>query len=386
MNRTGHLSPRARALVGAFCLLATGVSPASVLVSNDFEDGLGNWQVFADDFVALRDEPGTGNSVLELRPQPGSFSYVILEDGREFGNVRMEGRFLFPTEGHGYLGFIYNFAEDAQRKDFGCIYVKSNGSYVRISPHYDGNPSWRLYEELKVPLTGEQHIEVGRWYRFRLDVAGNSATLYIDDMQRPVTSFALFERASGALGLEARPGRGEPVWVDDVVVTTLADTRATEAAATVAPPRLLANWQAYGPVEMPDQWTPEHPDLPADGWARFAADPRGALITGRLTQFSSGDADTLYLRTSFDAGDEPRAGWLAFSSANRLDVWLNGFYRGSVADDRYAWGDFLTNPAHTGALLPMLPSPGRNEVVVRVHGRRFAGGGFYADLAYPEAE
>jgi hypothetical protein len=104
-------------------------------------------------------------------------------------HVRMEGRFLFPTEGDGYLGFIYNHQKGSARADFGVIYVKSNGSYVRVSPHYDGNPSWRLYEEMKTPPEGDRKIQPYTWYDFRLDVHDHTATLFIGDMENPVVSF-----------------------------------------------------------------------------------------------------------------------------------------------------------------------------------------------------
>lgn len=356
---------------------------AETIAVDDFSDGMSAWTAFAEDYARLVQEPGTRNTVLELTPQPRAFSYVLLNGSQQFRNIRMEGRFQFPTEGDGYLGFIYNYQKTDDRVDFGCIYVKSNGSYLRMSPHYDGNPSWRLHEQDKVRLEGERRIEVGRWYRFRLDVTGHRAQLYIDDMELPLATFDRFDQSYGALGLEARPGGGEPVWVDDVRVSRL-DAAPPAPAPAAAPDRGLNDWQVLGPLLPPETDLAAYPELPETGWQPFAPDRRGALITGALTQFSSGDRDTLYLRVFFDAGETPQPGWLAFSSANRLDVWLNGFYRGSVAPDRYIWSDFLSAAEHPGAQLPMLPSAGRNEVLVRVHGRRFAGGGFFAGLRYPD--
>jgi len=44
---------------------------------------------------------------------------------------------------------------------------------------------------------------------------------------------------------------------------------------------------------------------------------------------------------------------------------------------------FLTVPGHLGTRLPLMPSPGRNELILRVDGERFAGGGFFAEIVYP---
>ena len=77
--------------------------------------------------------------------------------------------------------------------------------------------------------------------------------------------------------------------------------------------------------------------------------------------------------------------WLAASSANRLDVWLNGFYRGSVAEERFIWSDFETSVENPGARLPLAPQVGENEIIIRVHGRRFAAGGMFLDLIRRDA-
>jgi hypothetical protein len=75
--------------------------------------------------------------------------------------------------------------------------------------------------------------------------------------------------------------------------------------------------------------------------------------------------------------------WLALSSANRIDVWSGGLYRGTVAPESYIWSDHLRNPDHAGARLPLPIEAGEMQILLRVYGRRFAGGGFFADILYP---
>ena len=361
---------------------ASPVSAQTLIFSEDFETDLRQWVSLAPEFVEVIGEPRSANRVLMLTPKPEGFSHVLVKGSEEYKNVRMEGRFLFPTEGDGYLGFIYNHQKSENRTDFGCIYVKSNGSYIRMSPHYDGNPSWRLYEELKVSLDGARRIQTGAWYQFRLDVISNYATLYVDDMSTPVAEFDLFLRTGGALGLEARPGRGEPVWVDDVRVYELpSDIDVLQERQALA--STLTAWKAYsGAVDTMSTDTAT-PEFQATGWYEISPDRRGAVITGKLTQFTTGDNYIVYLRAKFNVDDPPAPGWLAFSSANQLDVWLNGMYRGSVAPDLYIWADHATSAIHSGARLPVEPIAGENEVLIRVHGDTFAAGGFFAKFLTP---
>ncbi len=358
------------------------------LVIDDFESGLGRWSVESPDDVEILSEPDSTNHVLQLTPKRRGYVHTLLGESSDWHDVRFEGRFLFPTEGDGYLGFLYNHQATPERTDFGCLYVKSNGSYIRVSPHYDGHPSWRLYEDFRVDLEGERRIRVGHWHRFRLDVRANAAELFIDDLSSPLVSFDLFAHRSGALGLEARPGGGEPVWVDDVRVTRL-ETTATGGSGDRPPPQPTPEpslrWQVQGPATLDDEASLREPELPEEAWRAIAPDPRGAVITALVTQSRSGDQDVAYLRTRFEVAADATGAptWLAVSAANRIDVWFNGYYRGTVAPERYIWSDYLSSPEHPGARIPLSPRSGENRIVLRVHGRNFAGGGFYADLIRP---
>ncbi len=379
------LASKRRCLAVVLAISGTALAWASPSIDvEDFENGMTRWSVESSEQVSVIQEPGLSNHVLLLKPVSGGFVHAVFEPSRDWRNTRMEGRFLFPEQGDGYLGFIYNLQQTEERQDFGCLYVKSNGSYVRVSPHHDGNPSWRLYEELKFDLVGERRIRVGYWHRFRLDVVGRGAALYIDNMDEPVVRFDLFPNTRGALGLEARPGGGAPVWVDDLRFSRLDEPIVGREYPSMPADQVL-DWEVLGPFEVVETASVQTPDLPEQGWQLVQPDARGLVNTGLTTQFRSGDRNIAYLRTRFTAaeGESNAPTWLAISSANRLDVWFNGYYRGTVADERFIWSDFLTAADHPGARVPLQPVAGVNEIIVRVHGRRFAGGGLFAALVRP---
>ena len=107
--------------------------------------------------------------------------------------------------------------------------------------------------------------------------------------------------------------------------------------------------------------------------ARPASRARPPPLAARVTRSAS-----------FARPDEGSRNRLALSAANRIDVWFNGYYRGTVAPERFIWSDYLSSAEHPGARIPLSPRVGENRIVLRVHGRNFAGGGFYADLVRPE--
>jgi hypothetical protein len=365
---------------------AVAVSDNEPLVEERFETDLGVWSLVGSDSIEIIAEPETqDNHVLQLTPQRGKYAHAIFSLSEEWSDIRIEGKFLFPTDGDGYLGFIYNYQNKDGRKDFGCIYVKSNGNYIRVSPHHDGNPSWRLYEELKVYLTGAQRIEVGKWYRFRLDVLAHRASLYLVDMETPVRTFDWIQR-SGAFGFEARPGGGEPVWVDDVVVTRLArqipeDPDQAVAVESGAAGTLLTTWEVQGPFDEDDREleSPRLDNLVEAEWHSKRTDERGAVITALDSDFNVTPKNVLYLRTAFSS-PESSARVLTVSTANKLDIWLNDDYVGAIEPDSYIWSDFLSNPEHSGSRLTLEVRKGPNRLVFRVDGSRFAGGGLFAAL------
>ena len=371
-------------LLSSSALMAEAQMPQSgLLVDERFESDLAAWsRVNAERIEIVADPDAPDNHVIQLTPEKGEYTHAIYEASRDWSHLRIEGRFLFPAEGDGYLGLIYNYQERDGRKDFGCIYVKSNGNYIRVSPHHDGNPSWRLYEELKVELTGERRIEVGEWYRFRLDVVGHRAQLFLVDLETPIVTFDWLHD-HGAFGLEARPGGGAPVWVDDLKVAQL-DERGDPGPPTGLTGQstgLLTGWEIQGPLAEPEGRPNEAgiTHLDETGWLKKPTDERGAVIAALDFDINSSPRSIVYLRTMVSS-PHMVARQLALSTVNRLQVWVNGEYLAEVGPTNYIWSDFLTNASHTGTRLDIELQPGDNEIVIRLDGDRFAGGGFFAAL------
>lgn len=356
-------------------------------IQEDFESGLSNWLVKSDQHVQIVKETGKNNHVLQLTPmnKRGVKTDTLYKPSKHWKNFSMTGRFLFPDEGDGYLGFIYHHRQGKARTDYGVLYIKSNGSYVRASPHYDGNPSWRLHEEFRKDLLGPQKIVVGKWHQFKFIVVDGTASLFVDNMDEAVIDFNLFNNEFGAFGFEARPGRGEKVWVDDLHIQA---ANTSVPAVNLEPFTHQSNltWQVQGPFSESLNDGQTAPKLKEEDWRAIEPDERGLINTGRLTQSDSGKRTILYLRSQFQllSKDKPKPSWIALSSANNLDVWFRGFFRGTVGGERFVWSDFLTNSIYPGARLSLLPREGQNEIIIKVYGDKFAAGGFFAALETPD--
>lgn len=354
------------------------VEPADYTES--FERASSGWTPVGDSVAKVVPEPEAANTVLELRPLRGRLSYVVFSGAGPQDSFRMTGRFLFPTEGDGYLGFVYGYQSDSDRIDYGCVYVKSNGSYIRFSPHFDGNPSWRLYEDLRVDLEGDRAIRLRDWHDFKLEVIDSSVSLYIDDMTSAVFTTDVIDIAAGMVGLEARPGGGEPAWVDDIRVRGLDDpgakTNGTSGSVQASGP--ISGWRIHDEILGSRFALDPRPVSGRDAWTAIQPDGRGAIITAQYTQRRPAGAGRYLLSATLEHDGHEAV--LAFSSANSLDVWLNGERVGEVEPVDFIRAHHTTNPAHEGTHLSIRPRQGSNELLILVDPDRFAAGGFFVDV------
>jgi hypothetical protein len=381
-----------RKILLAIAMMASLAKPSTAqqtdeLFFDDFESGLAGWEI--SDPAAIRTletgDPSHG-AVLLLSPAHAKL-HALIRGSDAWEGYRIEGEVLFPQDVHNYLGLIYNYARRGDRVDLGSIYIKGNGSYVRVNPRRDWNPSRMLYEEYRTPLTGRDTIRIGEWQSFAMEVIGNICHLYVGDMTVPKVTFDYYEHAGGRVGFKPRVVGGS-TWLDNVRATAIEKLTYQGARQPPGiehrPDQLVTSWKVLGPLAGSDSGLEQSADPGSSavieagveyGWHDFDTDPRGAVVTGRVTDFQ-GDRTVAYFLTTI-AIPEGEAGRFEFSSIDHLAFWVNGKFEGYSYRDRLAWHDFGRNPDHLPtAALPL--QEGVNRVLIRARGGVYAGGGFFA--------
>jgi hypothetical protein len=358
---------------------------------DDFESGVDRWEVSDPNGIAPFDsgDPVHGK-VLRMAPSDTRV-HALIRGSETWGRYRIEGDVLFPDDVHNYLGFIYNLRISEQRVDSGSIYIKGNGSYIRVNPRRDWNPARAMYEEFRTPLTGDDAIRIGHWQRFAAEVVGRSCHFFVGDMKTPKITFDFYEHDSGKAGFKPRVVGG-PVWIDNIRVVSVTDFTyqgpRQPPGIEYRPQDLITKWWVVGPLprnveELEKAESHGDETYAVDGeehqWRSFETDPRGAVVTGRVVDFV-GSRTVAYFRTSVNV--EVTSARLQLSTVDNLAIWVNGVFQGYLARDRFAWFDFGTNPEHphTGWSVPL--SHGTNDVVIRVRGGQYATGGFYARVVH----
>jgi len=369
------------------------ILPAQVLFEDNFEGNLSGWELNNAASIEIIDsqDPEQGY-VLALTPN-GNVS-ALIKNSHQWGSFRVEGKMLFPKNEHNYLGFIYNYQKSSKREDFGLLYVKGNGSYIRANPWRDGNVSRLLYEEYKTNLLEDQAIKIGKWHSFKLEVIDETCHLYINNMERPKITFGLFELEAGQIGFQPRVSGGG-VWIDDIKATSIKQFNYKgENIPNIRyePDSLITKWEVFGPLPKPIlaiEKAVNGNDVLMDvngenfSWESFDTDKRGAVITGRITEYQ-GENTVAYFRTIINA-EKDKTVTLHFTTTDELTLYLNGKDSGRVYRDGYvskgndwnAWYDFWKNPQHIGRKRRISLKEGKNQLVIRVRNGQFASGGFF---------
>ncbi len=373
---------------------------AQLRFSDDFEGTLSGWELIGAHAIEIIES----NDVIHkhvMAMQADGIVYALIKDSDQWGSVQIEGEVLFPTKGHSYLGLIYNYTHNDSRTDFGEIYLKGNRSYLRVNPWRDGNVSRLLYEEYKTRIKGNDAIIIKQWHNFKAEIDGSICHFYVGDMSVPKLTFNLFEYSSGLVGLKPRV-TGDPVWIDNIRVTSIKNLSYTGPdlpEIVYEPDSLVSDWEVIGPLNNPNTAIeltsdPLKAEIVTDDithtWKPFTVDARGAVITGKITEYE-GEHPVAYFRTIIES-DREKDVILHFSSVDEIAHWVNNRFQGFIYRDGYislpkndwnAWYDFWKNPDHAGRRIPSHLRAGLNQIVVRVRNGQFASGGFFLHIESP---
>jgi hypothetical protein len=363
----------------------------SIFFQDDFEKGMDKWDLVNPPKVRII-ESGDPKHGKILALYPGAPVHALIKNSERWTNVKVEGDVLFPENEHSYMGFIYNYNVGGSRADYGCIYIKGNGSYIRVNPHRDYQVSRTIYEEYKTKLTGPSIIIPGQWQHFKAEIMGAICHFYVGDMETPKITFNFHEYTSGRIGFEPRI-YGSECWIDNISANSIHEFYYKGAMLPshiqYEPEELITQWEVIGPFRR------RHPEIEKDGylsdkvytvnkaqytWKPFKADRRGCVVSGRVFEFAS-QKWFAYFHSKI-VSPKKKSVKIGFSSTNRLTVWLNGRNIGEIEPVYNAWYDFWKNPKHKGREVVVNFEKGINhlQILAEAVGRKYSGDGFFAHI------
>jgi len=364
--------------------------------TENFENDLSQWELVGEHSVVIKDS-GDPEHDKVLVLQPGGHVFALVKKSEQWGAIRIEGEILFPRNEHNYFGLIYNYIKSSSRTDFGSLYIKGNGSYIRANPHRDGNVSRLLYEEFKTKLTEEDKIKIDNWHSFMAEIKGSICHLYVNNMSIPKITFSLYEGSHGSVGFKPRVTGGD-VWLDNIRITSIEELKYNGPdipTIDYESDSLITNWEFVGPFKSPipeieriqEPVTEIIISQESIAWNPFLTDRRGAVITGKVTEYI-GENTVAYFRTVIPTTEQTKA-ILHITTIDELALWVNGKFYGFIYRDGYvsrdyndwnAWYDFWKNPEHAGRRIQIELMKGDNQILLRTRNGQYASGGFFAKL------
>ena len=366
-------------------LMKLTIGSGQTLFFDEFENNLQGWE-YQDTSVYQRflTQDSLHKSVLKLIPNKTT-ECILIKNSENWDAVAIEGQVLFPSDQHNYLGLVYNYQKN-ERTDFGCIYIKGNGNYVRVNPHRDGNASRALYEEYKTSLTSEREIRTNEWVSFRAEIIGPECHFYVQNLNSPIITFKHLELTNGKIGFKTRFSGGE-CWLDNLSVQRIKEfshsTQEASETLTYNKDKMITEWLAIGPfnnrIEEIEKSKGNNAVLLSKtqyNWFNFNSDERGCVVAGMLCRYSS-EENFAYFSTTIQKDEKDKAE-LLFSSLNNLHIWVNAVYIGMIEKQKYAWYDFDRIPEHIGRSIPINLEEGDNRLLILVEGANYSGDGFYS--------
>lgn len=381
-------------VTASLCLSGSVSAQVQPLLSDDFEAGLERWEILDMRSLAPLAAAGTivdsgdtkRGKVLSLTAGQG---IALIKGSEGWTNYSFEGNVYFPDGKASLMGLVYNLnalerpglvgKKWSRRIEFGSIYIKCGGSYVRVNPHYDGTAGRALYDDFKTPLKGAAAVGLRQWQHFRYEVVGGHCHLYVGNEKKPQVTYHGFHLHAGRVGLRPRSA-GSVCWVDKVRIAPLKELSfkgEVRGRADIDPSQLLTNWQVLGPFLTPASEIETGQTTMV--WQPFSVDPRACVVSGRICDFQAPGRKIAYFKTHVTSAKGGKA-LLRFSSRSSLEVFLNGASVGTVKSVAHIWPDFWKTRRHAPTDLSLDLKPGENALIVRVEGGTYPGCGFYARL------
>lgn len=397
------------------CTSTSKGNKGDIYFEDDFETGLGKWDLVNADKINIIDtgDPNHGKALCLYTG--GEAVYALIENSDGWTNIKVEGDVFFPWYACSYMGFIYNYNVRGPRVDFGSIfllgpfgedflpYFKKYWEYIEwppehflgnviwVNPHRDSNASRNIYTEYWVTLTGDTDtVKPGQWGHFKAEVLGPACHFYVTDMETPKVTYDFFEFSSGRVGFKPRYS-GAEVWIDNIKVTSIKKFSYKgpdlPAGRVYKPGKLLTQWQVIGPFSRRIKEIEDNGYLPDKSythqdktfkWESFAADPRGCVVTGKIT-YRFNYRFFAYFHTEIDSPDQKEVAF-EFSTTDRMVLWVNNQLIGNIKPRFAIWHDFWENPDHMpySDKLNAVLKPGKNHIMVLVKAPTYGGDGFYA--------
>lgn len=293
----------------------------------------------------------------------------------------------------------FDMAITSNAQSFPGIYFRGvdelNYEHFYIRPHQSGNPDANQYTpvingntawQIHSQYNGRMRYRVNEWFHVRLEVAEDSARVFVDSDEPSMIIYDL-KRDRQAGYIQIRGSVGGAYFANFSVTPGNPAAAPTEPVPENIPQGLVRTWQVSAPIsEAAAADTATVNRLGGVEWTALPVETNGIANLARVGTRTN-ETPTVLARVTVRA-DRARTTPMRFAFSDRVQIYLNGalLYAGddtqNSRDYRFlgtiGWWDTLYLPLRRGT----------NEIVFAVTegggGNAVGGGGWGASAAFPE--
>ena len=270
-----------------------------------------HWQPFGGQFVEHM-----GRSCLKGTAQ--------LKDAI-FGNGVIEFDVAI-TGARSYPGLRFRAQSPAAAEN---VYIRPHrvGLYpdaLQYTPIFNREACWQLYNG--EGFTNSLQMETEAWVRFRLEVSGSQARVFVGDSQEPALKIDDLKHGESRGGIILTAPPDGSAHFSNFRVDTTARLRFEPPLKQTTPPGMLTDWeisQNYKYTAIDLEKTPGDQGLNDIEWRAVGCEPSGLVNISRHIQRRGREPDFIFARTTIEAEKEKQME-LNIGYSDYVVIFLNG--------------------------------------------------------------
>jgi len=355
-----------RSLVLSFLLAALAPSAFAATVPVDSP----RWQTQGADVQRVTFQ---GQQALYLRGAIASL------DDANFDTGVIEFDMAVPSNAPSFPG-VYFRGQDAANYEHFYIrpHQSGNPDSYQYTPVINGMTAWQIHSE----YNGRVRFRVNEWFHVRLEIAEDSARIFVDSDEPMIVYDLKRDRQAGYVQLRGSLGGA---YFANINITPGAQVSAPAEPVRDVPAGLVRVWRVSAAMGEADAYVAAGANrLDRIRWTPLPVETNGIANLSRVAVIAPETIATM-ARLSVRA-DRARSVPMRFAFSDRVRVYLNGalLYSGDDSQNSRDYRFLGTVGWYDSLQLPL--RRGNNEIVFVVSegGEGRIGGGWAAGAAFPE--
>ncbi|MBM4159661.1 MAG: hypothetical protein FJ217_01035 [Ignavibacteria bacterium] len=246
----------------------------------------------------------------------------------QFGNGVIEFDFAVDAAGgrRSYPGILFRMQSE---DDYERVYVRPHraGWYpdaIQYVPAFNGVDSWQLYNG--DGCTAGATIPNNQWIRFKIEVMGTQARVFIGDAPQPSLFIKDLKHgvSSGMLGLSGT--RDKTAYFSNFRYRIDNSLQFPPAAALDPAPGIVGEWlisQPFKNAHIDLEQYPRDQELSDLRWQKVRTEPSGLLDIARYAKPYAGEPTCIFAKTTIHAKKDETKQY-AFGYSDFVTLFLNG--------------------------------------------------------------